>query len=119
MVVVRPARRGSGTFLAEGVQRPPGDSQEWRAWAGSRPGGKVMHAQIRIGDRIVMMSDEFPEMGAVSPPTDMFWGHRYARIVDPSGHHWAIATHEVDMTDAETRRAVAERMASQAPPNAG
>jgi PhnB protein len=33
------------------------------------PSGKVMHAEIRIGDSIVMLADEFPEMGAKSPQT--------------------------------------------------
>jgi PhnB protein len=31
------------------------------------PDGKVMHAELKIGDSIVMLSDEFPEFGAVSP----------------------------------------------------
>jgi PhnB protein len=31
------------------------------------PGGKVMHAEIKIGDSILMLSDESPEMGARSP----------------------------------------------------
>ena len=33
------------------------------------PDGKTMHAMIQIGDSIVMMSDEFPEMGSRSPNT--------------------------------------------------
>ena len=33
------------------------------------PGGKIMHAEIRIGDSMVMLADEFPQMGAVSPQT--------------------------------------------------
>jgi len=33
------------------------------------PGGKVMHAEIRIGNSVVMMADEFPQMGASSPQT--------------------------------------------------
>ena len=33
------------------------------------PGGKIMHAELRIGDSPVMMADEFPEMGARSPIT--------------------------------------------------
>src|SRR4051812_16085311 len=31
------------------------------------PGGKVMHAEIRIGDSVVMLADAFPEMDARSP----------------------------------------------------
>jgi PhnB protein len=31
------------------------------------PGGKVMHAEIKIGDSIIMLADEHPEMDARSP----------------------------------------------------
>lgn len=33
------------------------------------PQGKIMHAEIKIGNSIVMLADEFPERGAVSPGT--------------------------------------------------
>jgi len=33
------------------------------------PEGKVMHAEIQIGDSMIMLADEFPQMGAVSPQT--------------------------------------------------
>ena len=33
------------------------------------PGGKVMHASIKIGDSIVMLNDEFPEYGGDPAPT--------------------------------------------------
>ena len=31
------------------------------------PDGKVMHAELKIGDSIIMMGDEFPEYGSLSP----------------------------------------------------
>ncbi len=31
------------------------------------PGGKLMHAEIRIGDSPIMLADEFPEMKVLSP----------------------------------------------------
>jgi PhnB protein len=31
------------------------------------PGGRVGHAEIRIGDSVVMLADEHPEMGAKAP----------------------------------------------------
>ncbi len=33
------------------------------------PGGKIMHAEVRIGSGPVMLADEFPQMGAISPKT--------------------------------------------------
>ncbi len=31
------------------------------------PDGKIGHAEVRIGDSILMLSDEYPDMGAVAP----------------------------------------------------
>jgi len=31
------------------------------------PDGRLMHASIKIGDSIIMLNDEFPEMGALGP----------------------------------------------------
>lgn len=31
------------------------------------PNGKLMHASIQIGDSVIMLNDEFPEMGALGP----------------------------------------------------
>jgi uncharacterized glyoxalase superfamily protein PhnB len=31
------------------------------------PDGKVMHAELKIGDSIIMLSDEFPQYGALAP----------------------------------------------------
>lgn len=51
----------------------------------AEPSGKVMHAELRIGDSRVMLADECPEMGAKAP--DAFGGspvslHLYVENVD-------------------------------------
>src|SRR3989442_15687512 len=33
------------------------------------PEGKIMHADLKIGDSILMLNDEFPEWGALGPPS--------------------------------------------------
>jgi len=51
----------------------------------SMPDGKIGHAEVQVGDSRIMLSDEFPEYGALSPqslggtPTDV---HLYVEDVD-------------------------------------
>lgn len=35
------------------------------------------------------------------PLTDMFWGDRFAAVVDPYGHEWQMATHKEDVAPDE------------------
>jgi PhnB protein len=42
-----------------------GASEEMRLV--ENPGGRIGHAQIRIGDALVMLSDEYPELGILGP----------------------------------------------------
>jgi PhnB protein len=49
------------------------------------PDGKIMHAELCIGDSIVMLADEFPEFGSLSPQTTGGAGmglHIYVEDVD-------------------------------------
>lgn len=41
------------------------------------PGGKIMHAELKIGDSLFFVNDEFPEMGAVAPDAS---GNRYCSL---------------------------------------
>ncbi len=43
----------------------------------------------------------------VMEPADMFWGERFARVRDPFGHEWGIATRLCEMTPSEIRAAAA------------
>ena len=33
------------------------------------PGGKIGHAELELGNSVIMLADEAPEVGALSPPT--------------------------------------------------
>lgn len=54
--------------------------------------------------------DRAIEAGATEmmKPADMFWGDRMAKVVDPFGHHWSIATHIKDLTPDEMAKAMDE-----------
>jgi PhnB protein len=117
------------------------------------PDGRIMHAEVRIGNSMVFVSDEMgdmapkikapestggivtgstflyvPDVDAVfkravdagasvtMPVTDMFWGDRFGKVVDPFGHHWGIATHTEDVAPEEMGRRSAEFMKSVAKP---
>jgi PhnB protein len=116
----------------------------------SPDGKRVIHAEIRIGDSKVMLSDEFPGMEPRSPqslggttasiflsvpdvdaafkravdagatsimaPADMFWGDRFGKLADPFGHHWAMATHNEDLSHEEIQKRGAAFMASMSQP---
>ena len=41
----------------------------------------------------------------LTPPTDMFWGDRFSKFVDPFGHQWSLATHIKDVTPDEMAKA--------------
>ena len=41
-------------------------------------------------------------------PADMFWGERFARVRDPFGHEWGIATRLQEMTPDEIEAAAAK-----------
>ena len=45
------------------------------------------------------------------PLTDMFWGDRYGKLIDPFGHHWSIAEHLEDLTPEQVQERMAAAMA--------
>ncbi len=68
------------------------------------PDGKVMHAELMIGDSIIMMSDEFPEFGSVSPQSiggSAMGLHIYLDNVDAAFDRAVKAGAQVEMPVAE------------------
>ena len=98
----------------------------------SRPDGTLIHAEIRIGDSMVMLGEATDEFGtapaslylyvpdcnatfaaalqagatiAMEPTTMRGIGERYGGVTDPCGNLWWIATHLAGVdVDAESAR---------------
>ncbi|MBI1899809.1 MAG: VOC family protein [Planctomycetia bacterium] len=138
-LIVRDCRKAmefyAKAFSAESVVAMPGPD-----------GNSIMHAEIKIGDSMLMLTDENPAWGCRSPlalggtavslhayvenvdksyeravaagctglmpPADMFWGDRFAKLRDPFGHEWSLATHQEDVTPAEMQKRQQEFFAS-------
>lgn len=97
--------------------------------------GLVRHAEVRIGDSLLMISeaaDQFPandsmmhlyvadvdatyaialENGATSlrEPQDELYGDRSAGVRDASGNQWWMATHVEDVSEEEMERRMREQ----------
>ncbi len=104
----------------------------------ARPDGTVMHAEVKIADSVLMISDateQFAPMptmlhfyvadtdavyqcaiqaGAKSimEPADQFYGDRMAGVIDPVGNQWFFATHIEDVPDEEITKRMRERATS-------
>lgn len=44
----------------------------------------------------------------ITKPADQFWGDRIAKIADPHGYRWTLATHLRDVSEEEMMKAAAE-----------
>jgi uncharacterized glyoxalase superfamily protein PhnB len=68
------------------------------------PDGKIMHAELRIGDSIIMLGDEMPEYGSLSPQSTGGAGmglHIYIEDVDTAFDRAVKAGATVEMPVAD------------------
>src|SRR5215475_8923012 len=104
-----------------------------------RPDGKIMHAELKVGDSMVMISDSSERAQATSVmlylyvpnvdacyqkalkagatslmvPADQFYGDRSGGVMDPAGNRWHIGTHVEDVSPAELKKRATEFMKQQ------
>jgi PhnB protein len=104
------------------------------------PAGKIMHADVVLGDSHIMFGEgtkEYPaekiglylyvpdcdkvfqqavKAGAKShvEPQDQFWGDRHGCVKDPFGNSWWISTHKKDVKPEEIKKLAKEAMAKAA-----
>ena len=102
--------------------------------------GAVMHANVKIGDSMVMVAEAPPERALVASmlylyvpdtdvlyhrvvaaggislmePADQFYGDRNAGVQDRWGNQWWIATHVKDVTSEEMQQGMNERERNRA-----
>jgi PhnB protein len=98
------------------------------------PDGSVGHAELKIGNSILMLAsggEQWPatssltclyvedcdavfaravEAGAevIEPLTDKFYGDRAGSVTDPFGQRWSIMTHKEDLTPEEMEARMAK-----------
>jgi PhnB protein len=106
------------------------------------PDGRIGHAELKIGDSILMLASggaEWPgtssltclyvedcdavftravEAGAtvIEPLADKFYGDRAGSIEDPFGQRWSIMTHKEDLTPEEMEARMPSRAGPEPPP---
>jgi len=99
------------------------------------PDGRIEHAEVKIGDSTVMMSEasqKYPSMPTwvylyvgnideshkkavhaggtpLMSPTDVYYGERVSGIKDPSGNIWWISTRKENITTEEIRKRLEAR----------
>ena len=104
-----------------------------------RPDGKIMHAELKIGESMIMIADSSERAKATSvtlylyvpnvdavyqkalkagatslmEPADQFYGDRSGGVTDPAGNRWFIGTHIEDVSPAELKKRAAEFMKQQ------
>ncbi|MGH2500066.1 MAG: VOC family protein [Candidatus Limnocylindria bacterium] len=109
-------------FGAEEIERVPG------------PSGRISHAEVKIGDSVVMMGEPSDPATvtstmlylyledvdkvyaralraggtSVQEPKNEFYGDRTAAVEDHAGNKWYIATHVEDVPTDELARRAAE-----------
>ncbi len=104
------------------------------------PNGKIMHAEVKIGDSLIMLGEANKQIAAqpaglclyvpdtdatyrqalqagaksLREPEDQFYGDRSAGISDPAGNTWWINTHVEDVSQEEMERRAKERFGQAA-----
>lgn len=99
------------------------------------PDGRIAHAELRIGDSVVMVADstaKYPAVASqvyvyledvdkaylraldaggssVQEPTTQFYGDRNAGVEDPTGNFWWIATRVEEVSQEELERRMKAR----------
>ena len=76
------------------------ENPQWEMKSAETLGGSPisLHVYVEDSDSVFKQAVE-AGCHEIMPVTDMFWGDRYGKVVDPFGIQWGIATHKEDLTE--------------------
>ena len=95
-----------GTTLMLGPEMPEMGARSAKT-VGASP--TTLYLIVEKVDRVVAKA---VKLGAKpqGPVSDMFWGDRCGRLIDPEGYTWYVATHTADPTPAQMKKQMVEDM---------
>jgi PhnB protein len=95
-----------GTSLMLGPEMPEMGARSAKS-IGASP--TTLYLMIENVDKVF---DKAVKLGATpqGPVSDMFWGDRCGRLVDPEGYTWYLATHIANPTPAEMKKRMIQDM---------
>ena len=95
---------GAAVMLAE-------ECPEWGSFGPKSLKGSPVTIHLYVPDADASLAQAAKAGAKITmPAADMFWGDRYGKLEDPFGHHWSIATHVRDVSEAEMQAAMREMM---------
>ena len=118
--VSMPGPDGQGTMHAEihignSAIMMSDENPQWHTKSPLTLGGVSASLHIYVDDADKQFNQAV-EAGCevLVPVHDAFWGDRYAKVKDPFGHEWGIATHKEDIPPEEMGKRAQEFFAKMA-----
>jgi PhnB protein len=95
-----------GTTLMLGPEMPEMGARSAKS-IGASP--TTLYLMVENVDQVVAKA---AKLGAKlqGPVSDMFWGDRCGRLMDPEGYSWYVATHMAEPTPAQMKKQMVEEM---------
>jgi uncharacterized glyoxalase superfamily protein PhnB len=92
------------------------ESKEWNVVSPLGLGGTSVTIHMYVPDVDATFAQAVAAGATANmPPMDMFWGDRFAKVTDPFGHEWSIATVKEKLTVEQMRERSVEAFKQMKP----
>lgn len=91
------------------------ENPQWEMKSAETLGGSPVSLHVYVEDCDAIFKQAL-DAGCkeIMPVSDMFWGDRYGKVIDPYGLQWGIATHVEDLSEEELHKRGEEWFAQMA-----